>query len=248
MTKLSDHDWELVNAWADGELSGADAIAFRDRLDSDPALADALASVRQMSLALSAMRPEPGRPANSAAPSTDANRRPWYWAGGALGASLAAAVAVVAVVLWSNADPVALDVHRDYVAQEFSVQVQPETRRVAASAVDGFPLLRDANLYLVTTDVSETRASAHYVGLKGCRLTVLRGDYTPAQVSQDVQARQWVVDDTRYQMVATGMDVNKFSAAATYLEQATQNRLLNAAVLALHQAVQSATNCRSELS
>lgn len=244
MTRLSDQDWQQVNAWADGELSRADAKKFSDRLSADPALAEALASVRQVTLALSEMRPEPGRPATSA----NTNRHPWYWVAGALGASVAATVAVIAVVFWSNADPGAIDVHRSYAAQEFPLDAQPETRRVAASAVDGFPLLRDANLYLVATDVTPDKASAHYVGLKGCRLTVLRGDYAPAQVSQDVQARQWVADDTRYQMIATGMDGDKFSAAATYLEQATQNRLLDATVLALHDAVQSATNCRLDLS
>jgi len=243
MTTLSDHDWEQINAWADGELSGAEAQAFARRLESEPALAEALASVRQITSSLSAMRPEPGHPTIGA----NANRRPWVWAAGALGASVAAAITVVAVVLWSGAEPGAIDVHRDYAAQEFPLEAQPDTRPVAASAVDGFPLLRDANLYLVATEVTEGRASAHFVGLKGCRLTVLRGDYAPAQVSQDVQARQWVADDIRYQMVATGMDVNKFSAAAAYLEQATQNRLLDSTVLALLQAVQSATNCRLSL-
>ncbi len=248
MTRLSDHDWEQVNAWADGELSGADAKTFALRLERDPALAEALASVRQVTSSLSAMRPEPGRPAASAAANANANRRPWYWAAGALGASVAAAVAVMAVMLWSSAEPGAIDVHRDYAAQEFPIEAQPDTRRVAASAVDGFPLLRDANLYLVATDVTERRASAHYVGLKGCRLTVLRGAYAPAQVSPEVQARQWVAGEVRFQMVATGMDADKFSAAATFLEQVTQKRLSGTTVAALHDAVQAARSCRTGLS
>ncbi len=246
MTRLSDHDWEQVNAWADGELSGVDAKAFARRLESDPALAEALASVRQVTSSLAAMRPEPVRPATSAA--ANANRCPWYWAAGALGASVAAAVTVMAVMLWSSAEPGAIDVHRDYAAQEFPLDTQTDTRRVAASAVDGFPLLRDANLYLVATDVTPDRASAHYVGLKGCRLTVLRGAYAPAQVSPEVQARQWVAGEERFQMIATGMDVDKFSAAATFLEQVTQKRLSDTTVAALHDAVQAAKNCQTGLS
>jgi hypothetical protein len=243
MKRLSDQDWEQVNAWADGELPQADAEAFSRRLNAEPTLGEALESVRQVTSSLSVLRPEPGRPARGASANTNRAVRGWV-----AGASLAAALALVAVLFWSGGDPRAIDVHRSYAAQTFQLDARPELRNASETVVDGFPLLRDANLYLVTTDVQADKASAHYVGVNGCRLTILRGAYAPAQVSSDVQARQWVAGQARYQVIATGMDAAKFSSAATYLEQVTQNRLEESTVMALRDAVQSATNCRLDLS
>lgn len=241
MTPLSDRDWELVNAWADNELAEPEATQFAKRLQREPELKEALASVRQVSVSLSMLRPEPGH----ATPSANANRRPWLWAAGA---GLAAAVAGIAILLMLDATPSATAVHRGYVAQTYQPQAGSDLRLAAGSVVDGFPLLGDANLYLVATDVQKGRASAHFVGLNGCRLTVLRGDFAPPEVSPDVQVHQWLAENSRYQVIATGMDAGKFAAIAAYLEQATQSRLEDTTVLALRQAVQSATTCRRALS
>ena len=57
MTTLSDTDWDLINAYADGELSADDAAAISRRLTHDSALAGALAEVHSTKAALSLIRP-----------------------------------------------------------------------------------------------------------------------------------------------------------------------------------------------
>lgn len=245
MKPLSDQDWEWVNAWADGELAAPEAEAFSKRLEDEPALKEALASVRQVTSALSVLRPEPGRASNSA----NINSHPWFRAAGAAVIATAAAVAVVAVLILSNPAPTALEVHRTYAAQEYQPTAQqPALRRAANSSVDGFPRLGDANLSLVAINAEKGKASAHYIGVNGCRLTVLRGAYAQPQETAGVQAYQWMAENTPYQVIATGMDTGKFAATATYLEQSTQNRLQEVTILALHKAVQSASNCRLDVS
>jgi hypothetical protein len=243
MRPLTDQDWEQVNAWADGELPEPQARAFGKRLEAEPALAEALASVRQVSRALSATRSEQTIPT----PNANRNRRPWIWAAGAALTASVAAAAVVAFLMFSTL-PNAIDVHRDYAAQSYQLPDKSDLRRISAASVDGFPSLGDANLVLVAVDTQTDRASAHFAGVNGCRLTVLRGNYTPPEVSADVQMHQWLAENSRYQVIATGMDAGKFAATATYLEQVTQNRLQDSTVLALREAVQSSTTCRRALS
>lgn len=248
MTSLSEQDWERVNAWADGELAEPEAGEFASRLKEEPALNEALASVRQVSCALSALRPEPGQasnePGQASNKAANVNRRPWFWAAGS---AVAAAVAVLAVVMVFNTTPTALGVHSAYAAQDFQPDTETGMRPAAGAIVDGFALLRDANLYLVATTVEADRASAHFAGVNGCRLTVLRGNFAQPQVTPDVQLHQWIAENSRYQIIATGMDAGKFAATATYLEQVTQNRLQDATVLALRNAVQSGTTCRRSM-
>lgn len=240
MKSLADQEWEQLNAWADGELTGSEAEDFSRRLEREPALNEALTSVKQVKSALAALRPEmdlaDGRNA------ANGNRRPWLrrLAGVAVAAMIAAAV----ILATSGAPPSALDIHLQYAAQEYSLDDRSGLLPVAGPAAGGFPRLDAAGLFLVASRGKGNRASAHYAGLKGCRLTVLRGPFAPAPLSEGVQTRRWAADNTRYQVVATGMDPAKFAATATYLEQFTQNRLQKAAVMALHQAGQSSTNCR----
>ena len=64
MTMLSETDWELINAYADGELPAGDEEAISRRLTHDTALAAALAEVHAAKASLSLMRPvkEPALP------------------------------------------------------------------------------------------------------------------------------------------------------------------------------------------
>lgn len=240
MKSLADQEWEQLNAWADGELTGSEAEDFSRRLEREPALNEALTSVNQVKSALAALRPETDR-ADGRNAAND-NRRPWLWR--LAGVAVAAMIAAAVILVTPDAPPSALDIHRQYVAQEFSPGDRSGLLPASGSAVDGFPQLDEAGLFLVASRVEGNLASAHYAGLKGCRLTVLRGPFAPAPLSEGVQTRRWAADNTRYQVVATGMDPAKFAATATYLEQFTQNRLQKAAVMALHKAVQSSTNCR----
>ena len=86
MTRLSETDWEMINAYADGELSAEDKLEISRRLTHDAALAAALAEVHTTKAALALIRP-----AEEPAPTA----RGRFWARRlTLAASLAAAVAL----------------------------------------------------------------------------------------------------------------------------------------------------------
>ncbi|HSF94475.1 MAG TPA: hypothetical protein VLA52_05560, partial [Thermohalobaculum sp.] len=67
MSELSERDWELINAYADGELAAADEAKVAQRLTHDKALSAALARVHATKATLSLMRtPEIAPEARSA--------------------------------------------------------------------------------------------------------------------------------------------------------------------------------------
>lgn len=55
---ISDQDWEIVNAYHDGELDSDGASDFEARLRSEPELAAALEQVRGVSRSLVQLRPQ----------------------------------------------------------------------------------------------------------------------------------------------------------------------------------------------
>ncbi|TDT73885.1 hypothetical protein BDE40_2663 [Litoreibacter halocynthiae] len=236
MTQITEQDWELVSAFADGELRGEDAARLEQRLRNESELQAALASITEMSQALSTLKPgqnNTSQPANS-------NRRPYRWiAGAAVAASIA--VAVFLAPQQSVQDP--LDIHNAYTAQTFPAPTLNDLRSVSNAETDGFPSLRDANMVLVVTSTADATASAHYVGENGCRLTLLRGIGAPPQPIQTLQSAEWTVGEQWYQSLATGMDQVKFDALTVYLQQSTQDQRKPATVLALLGAVRGATPC-----
>lgn len=236
MTQITDQDWELVSAYADGELQGEDAARLEQRLRKEGDLQAALASISEMSQALSTLKPDQ----NNAPQSANSNRRPYRWvAGAAVAAAMAAAVFLAP--LQSVQNPA--DIHDAYVSQTYPATVLNDLRAVGNTETDGFPSLQDANMMLVVTNTKDAIASAHYVGENGCRLTLLRGNSTPPQPIQTLQSAQWAVGEQWYQSLATGMDQVKFDALTVYLRQSTQDQRKPATVLALLGAVRGATPC-----
>lgn len=236
MIQISDQDWELISAYADGELQGEDAVRLEDRLNNEPNLSAVLASINEMSHALSALKPV----RNTAPQLANSNRRPFLWiAGAAIAASIVAAVFLAP----QQGVQTPSSIHNAYTAQTFTAPMLDELRSASNAEIDGFPSLRDANMVLAVTNTQNKTASAHYVGENGCRLTLLRGTGASPQLAQPLQSAEWTAGELWYQTLATGMDQAKFDALTVYLRQSTQSRRQPTTVLALLGAVRWATPC-----
>lgn len=236
MTQITEQDWELVSAYADGELQREDAARLQDRLRTEPDMSAALASINEMSQALSSLKPnraEVPDPANS-------NRRPYRWIAGA---AIAAAIAAAVFLAPQQSVQTPSDIHTAYAAQTFSPPTPSDLRSVASTEIDGFPSLRAANMVLTATNTKRAIESAHYVGENGCRLTLLRGTGAHSKPVQNMQFAEWTAGKQWYQSLATGMDQAKFDALTVYLKQSTQDSLKPATVFALLGKARGATPC-----
>ncbi|MEL6933361.1 MAG: hypothetical protein AAFO17_09745, partial [Pseudomonadota bacterium] len=117
MDRCSESDWELVNAFHDGELSDEDAAEFERRLANEPALSEALDQVSGVSKSLKALRPE-----KVAAP-TLKNK---YSRTKISMIGFAAAAAMIAFVAWSMQPRamVLLEMHQALQQESFTVSTE----------------------------------------------------------------------------------------------------------------------------
>jgi anti-sigma factor RsiW len=251
MTELSETDWELINAYADGELSAEDKLEISRRLTHDAVLAAALAEVHATKAALSLIRP-----AQELAPAV---RDKFGARRLALAASLAAAVALGAFYQFGGAGKDWRDVPADlhaalsantYVLPEGGVMPVVSTARIGELEVFD---LSSSRLTLV--DVRTTRrddrdvVAMHYRGRSGCRLTVVALEALPGDPSQlparhDGLGARWSVGRAHFYVLASGMDRDRFDAIVAYAT-AESYRLdrRNTLELAMRDATDKAQPC-----
>ncbi len=232
---LSDKDWELVNAYHDGELGKQCTASLERRLRSEPELAAALECVEQVSVSLEKLSP---RTAASKA-TTTTNKRLRKWAAG--GAVAACLILGIALTISSDDELGVHEIHQAFLDQTFAFG-SGDLRTVAGIA--HFPDLGAANLTFVASRTIEVGTAAHYTGRNGCRLTFLSMS-SPAKVPPHLkmQVQQWNYGDSYFAILASGMDHGKFVAIAEYLEEETRKATLPTTVLALREATNNANRC-----
>jgi anti-sigma factor RsiW len=229
MTMLSETDWELINAYADGELPAGDAGAIARRLTHDADLAAALAEVHATKAALSLIRPAM-EPAPSVQRGSGFRRL-------AFAASVAAAVAFGALYQfgglaedWRDA-PANLHAAfsgNTYVLPEGSTLPVISTARIGdVRAFD----LSSSRLALVDVQTLSRAGrdvvAMHYRGRNGCRLSVVAleaGPDDPASLParHDGLGARWTTGGIHFYLLASGMDRNRFIAIATYAKAESQ--------------------------
>jgi len=161
-----------------------------------------------------------------------------------MGALVAATCALVAfIVLWPVAATGPSAIHQAYLEQGFNVQAASDLSAASGGFVDGFPGLLEAKLTLAVTKTEGDIASAHYVGVNQCRLTVLRGKGDAPAAPSGLRSARWDAGGNWYLALATGMDLPKFDAITQYLRQATQGGLNQNSVLAMQRATDGAAPC-----
>ena len=243
MSELNERDWELVNAYHDGELEAAEAHRLEGRLASEPALSDALKNLRDVSTSLGALRPVRSV---TPAPSSKAGNDKWRPAGWLAGTAVAAALAL-AVILGPDlvAKPSVFDIHADLVSQTFSVDGSDVGLAVTETAIAA-PDLTSANLTPVSFRTIEGGSVTHYAGRNGCRLSYFRGAVPMGDdgLSEGNQLATWTTDsDMRHMIVATRMDPAKFDAIAAYLKLVTRQQASDAIMASLSATTATAARC-----
>lgn len=217
--RVSEADWALLNAYADGELPPEEAEPLAARLAADPGLAAELERLRGLKRGLSALRPGRSRGRRHAVPSV----------------ALAASVAGLLLLGWAMQDrdpplPEAATVaalHGAFSAEHYDVAdvaLPGEGHGVAFAGVRA-PDISSSNLTLV----AHRRVGAegreglawHYRGQRGCRITLVAGALA-AEASAFVLARRWTVRGTPVALVAEGMDGDRFAAIAEFAESRTR--------------------------
>ncbi|SMP29041.1 anti-sigma factor family protein [Shimia sagamensis] len=243
MTDLSDSDWDLINAYADGELPASDLQAFEARLSNELALQEALQKVQMVSSALAQMRPEVAMPALDSAQPANRNWRPL-----ATCASFAAMAIVAAgvFIMSSKAPKSAIELHQAFLDTSYTLSSVSDVQNVEVQANPLAPELLMANLYLVEqTTLSGGRSAAHYKGRNNCRLTLISGpNVASTAVPEGVRAVQWDTNGRGFVVLASGMDQRRFNAIAEFLRQATHAPTQPKTVLAMKQATDAAAPCQ----
>jgi len=244
MNELSDRDWQLVNAYHDGELGEAEMRDVNSRIASEPALALALKEVASVSASLAALRPELGHTAS--VQGGNAANDSWHPAKWLASVAIAAAIAL-AVVFGPRvlSEPTVFDMHAEFAGQTYTVDGS-DLRPVVARGFEGVPDLSSANLTPVALRTFASGTAMHYAGRNGCRLTYFRGAFGIGEVSRfpDQQLETWTtIDNVRHMIVATGMDQPKFDAIATYLKLATRQKSTESILAAMSDATKAAAPC-----
>jgi hypothetical protein len=153
---------------------------------------------------------------------------------GAIAAALVImAAGIAALLVWPPAQATWLDdamaIH-DHLSQATSVVEEGHVTRIVSSGQTlefRAPDLTASRLYLVdvaTSPSDDVEAIAmHYRGLNGCRLTVVAipdssGIGKPLQA--DGMVYMWSLGGYNFAVIAKGMDVQRFTSVAAYLEAA----------------------------
>lgn len=242
MNRLSEEDLIKLNAFHDGEMvEGREA--FAQRLEAEPELSAALADIHEVSTSLKALHP--GGMKRRPAAQNDNRRRRW-WIASALAGSLA--LAYFFGMSSHRPEPqgmkTAFAVHQDFAEQAF-VSQDSVYNTVAGQRIAEFPDLSAANLTLVAIREMPQGSAAHFAGREGCRLTVFssQAPLSHTRVQAGVQSADWSVNERYFTIMATNMDVGKFAAISTYLEQTTRRMAAPETVVALREATARATSC-----
>jgi hypothetical protein len=244
MSTINDQDWELLNAYHDGELDAVDSHEIARRIAGDPHLAAALADIREMSAALKQLRPV-------AATAPVAKTRRLFSRPMAVAASLAAAIVVAGALftLQPGEPDTPAAWHADFLAQDYTAPVSDIVQTARLFGPQGAPDLSLANLSLVDQRSPKAGSMAlHYAGQNGCRLTLTAGfDVGAATVVQaDTLSRFWAAGAVNYMVLATGMDPARFDAIALYIRQLTEQSAQPATVLAMQKATERAVPCSAK--
>jgi anti-sigma factor RsiW len=223
MTMLSETDWELINAYADGELPAGDEEAISRRLIHDTALAAALAEVHATKAALSLMRPA-GEPTPPVRIGSGGRRL-------ALAASVAAAVAFGALYQFGGFGEDWRDAPGDlHAALSANTYVMPEGGALpvlSTARIGNIKVFDLSSSRLTLVDVRSTRrderdvVAMHYRGRRGCRLTVvaveaLQGDPAALPARHDGLGARWSAGRAHFYLLASGMDRDRFDAITAY--------------------------------
>lgn len=234
---ICDKDWELANAYHDGELSRKDAVRFEKRLKLDEELALAVDQISQISESLKGAQVKL-RPQVVTEPFSLGKK---FFFGGALAACLAI---IVLFGLQKPKPDTPLAFHQALLEKPFSVS-SDDLRLVKAEGSEELYDLSIANLTPVYLQDLPDGGLVHYSGVNGCRLSYVFGkESIDAPSKSNVQTFIWSTSDgVHHAIFASGMDQKKFDAIAAYLEQVTKRTAAQKYYAGLDEATKNSKPC-----
>ncbi|MBO6824630.1 MAG: hypothetical protein JJ879_00400 [Sneathiella sp.] len=227
---ISDKDWDLLNGYADEELSASDIQLVKARIAREPELREALSQIQEMkrhikSSYTKSVDQEPKHPEKST------------W----VRASIAAAICLVVgsgIFAWSQYDQFTRSnpekLHQAYSIKGYMLEKTPKVIQVSSQITGDFKIpdlsaselkLAEANLDVVN---DKEVITAHYRGMRGCRLTFVsvglsdsdNKDHTNIIFNQSEQqlTAEWQSKHSQMTLLATGMDESRFAAIARFIK------------------------------
>ena len=254
---MTESDFNYLNGLADGELSQAETEHWKQRVAADPQANIAYEKILSVKRKLAAHSN-----IETVAP---AGVMPKARSMGIIALPIrmvaaSAAIFVCVAGLWfvlhhtSKAQPTSmLAWHKQFSTHEYVVSqtAGPLFVSLGQSADIPVPNLEPSKLYLVDTEVinrqeSQKQALFHYRGLSGCRLTIWVKVEDQEFMAQGIaNFRQWLVGNTRFGIIATGMDKARFASIAAYVESVTRQskRTVEVTRLAMVDTYEKAERC-----
>lgn len=213
MKRNDEKNWQLASAYIDNQLSPEEREKFEARLLKEPKLAETLDEVQFVSMSLRRLRGEKKKIA-AAFPKTGMRK---YLIGGALAASLMAAV-VYSAIFPHPRIPNPLNVHQEFVSQDLTFQSMSNLQHASYSS-GLFPDLSAGNFTLMWKRDVQYGVAAHYAGRRNCRLTLIIGQNIPSVNNSEMQNASWKSENQEYVLVSDGMDPERFQLIGDYLRK-----------------------------
>jgi len=236
---LNQTDWELLNAYADGELDGHQADKLAKRLEAEPALTRALDDIYRAKSQLKRLQDhgtnlqESGNalpPANDSMPSLFQQPRKW-----GIAASVALFLAMGSLLYgnltqpdWQNQAQAIHQQFADKVELGSSTDAQPVT---LPGSLNGLlaPDLTGARLVLADQTLLDGKdgsgAAFHYLGRNGCRLTLIARAHggedaqTGEEITRGHQIRLWQQSGHQFTLISKGMYSKRLNQITATLKQ-----------------------------
>ena len=250
MIKISEADFNLLSALIDNELNAEDKAQMLKRLQSEEPLQKTFVELQQLK---DSMQASYKQTLAKKTVNTPAKNRFKRWP---IAATLGLVSVVLGVVLSQNSSVDSKSITLAALHQSYSKDVyQIPERNIVASfqLVDDkraiLPDLSQSNLFLVAQQSSSNAEQVmHYRGVNGCKLTFrVRSKDEIQHLESKVagtQQYQWFVQGQAYQVIATGMDQQRFDAIASYIQQLSENaQELNKYQMAMQSSYQTARPC-----
>ena len=206
MSELSERDWELINAYADDELSAADEEMLARRLTHEKALSAALAEVHASKAALSLLRP-----AKDPSKALQVSEMPKVRVGVrriAFTASLAVLLVSGIAYQYGNLGKTWRDapagLHADLSTKTYVLDETPVLPVISTARIGDLIAFDLSSSRLFLVDVESTSRNGrdvvamHYRGRNGCRLTAIAleampGDPSALPVRHEGLGARWTI-------------------------------------------------------